>query len=59
MIEMYGKNEKLIRLQMENDTAVGAVEAMLEWAKFEDEQKFRELVLSLTDCITRARLVRK
>jgi hypothetical protein len=56
---MYGKNERLIRLQLENDTAVGAVEAMLEWAKFEDERKFRELALSLADCIIRACLVRK
>jgi len=56
---MYGKSEKLIRLQMENATAVGAVEAMLEWAKFEDDQKFRELALSLIDCIIRACLVRK
>jgi hypothetical protein len=32
---------------------------MLEVAKFEDEQKFRELVLSLADCIIRACLVRK
>ena len=56
---MYGKNEKLIRLQMENDTAVGAVEAMLEWAKFEDEQKFRELALSLADRIIKLCPVRK
>ena len=56
---MNGKNEKLIRLQMENNTAVGAVEAMLEWAKFEDDQKFKELVLSLADCIIRSCLVRK
>ncbi len=56
---MYEESDRLIQLQRENDTAVGAVEAFLEWAKKEDNQKIRELVLSLADCIIRACLVRK
>jgi hypothetical protein len=59
MIGMYEKNGKLIRFQMENDTAVWAVEAMLEYAKFEDEQKFREFALSLANCIIKLCPVRK
>ena len=56
---MKTKSEKLTRLQMDNETAVGAVEALLNWARIEDEDKFRELAISLADCIIRACLVRK